>query len=62
MNEYSILLKYNEATNDNLRVIMDYLNEQPGRAPVTKSDALRYALAMSAIHIVNELAVDEPTD
>ena len=54
MNEYSLLFRYNEATNDNLGVILDYLNDQPGRAPVTKHDAIRYAIAMTALHIANE--------
>lgn len=62
MNEYTLLFNYNEVTNDNLGVILDYLNEQPGRSPVTKTDAIRYALAMAAIHIANEQAIDEPTD
>ena len=62
MTNYVIPFRYNEATNDNICVIMDYLNEQPGRLPATKSDAIRYALAIAAIHIANEQAIDEPTD
>ena len=62
MNDYTLLFRFSESTNDNIGVIMDYLNEQPGRNPATKTDAIRYALAMAAIHITNELAVDEPTD
>ena len=62
MNEYALLFNYNEVTNDNLSLIMDYLNEQPGRNPATKTEAIRYAIAMAAIHIANEQAIDEPTD
>lgn len=54
MNEHSLLFRYAESTADNIELILDYLNSQPGRAPVTKHDAIRYAIAMTALHIANE--------
>ena len=54
MNEYSLLFRYAESTADNIELILDYLNDQPGRNPATKHDALRYALSMTALHIANE--------
>ena len=54
MADYQKLFEYDETTNDQLGVIVDYLNEQPGAYPVTVAKAIRYAIAVAAMGIISE--------
>lgn len=57
MRDYTTLFKYDEEQNNQIGLIMDYLNDMrlPGQALATKTDALRYALSIAAIGINKEL-------
>lgn len=51
---YQKLFEYDEKTAEQIAVILDYLNEQPGAYPVTVAKAIRYAIAVAAMGIRSE--------
>lgn len=57
MRDFTTLFRYDESTDNQISVVMEYLNDKrlPGQPQATKTDALKYALSIATIGIKKEL-------